>query len=91
MHFKKLFSVLYISLCLCVLCGCGNSTKKNTIQLSSKAMMAKWYIDNEFPDDFKREFYSGMWGNNANILTLLVDSGHLEGAVEYSEALSSQR
>ena len=88
MHLKRLFSVLSIVLCLCVLCGCGKEKKRDEVRvyLSPKAMAAKYYIDNELPEEQRQAFYTGM-GDGANLLANLMKSGHLEGAAEYQKAI----
>ena len=85
MTFRKTFSLL-LSLILLIMCGCGNPQKDITSLLSPRARAAKYYINNELPEDKKQAFYTGH-GDSANLCANLMRDGHLEGAAEYAEAL----
>lgn len=87
MTFGKIFSLLLLS-SLLTICGCGKSKKQSDAisSLSPKALAAKYYIDNELPEDQKQAFYTGH-GDEANLYANLMNDGHLDGAAEYAEAL----
>ena len=95
MMFRMYQRILLFLLCLLLLGGCGKTNKErktgSATPLSPKAMMAKYFVDNELPDDFKSKFYSGMWMFDENFVTYLVNAGHLEGAIEYSESLRKKK
>ena len=57
-----------------------------TASLSPKALAAKYYIDNELPANQRQAFYTG-YGDKENLYANLIDSGHLDGAAEYAEAI----
>ena len=83
---KNIFALL-LSLFLLALCGCGKSQQEDIVSsLSPKALAAKYYIDNELPEDQKQAFYTGC-GDQANLVANLMNDGHLDGAAEYAEAL----
>ena len=88
MKFRTKQLILLLSLCLLVISGCGKEQKKEEVRiyLSPKALAAKYYIDNELPEEQRKAFYTGV-GDGANLLANLMSSGHLEGASEYQEAL----
>ena len=86
---KNTFALL-LSLLLLALCGCGKSQQEDIISsLSPKALAAKYYIDNELPEDQKQAFYTGR-GDKSNLYANLMNDGHLEGAAEYAEAILKQ-
>ena len=88
MMFRKYQRILLFSLCLLMLCGCGKEEKRKEIRiyLSPKALAAKYYIDNELPEEQRQAFYTGR-GDVGNLAANLMKYGHLEGAAEYQEAL----
>ena len=88
MTFGKNTLALLLSLLLLALCGCRESQKqRDTISsLSPKALAAKYYIDNELPEEQKQAFYTGH-GDKSNLYANLIDSGHLDGAAEYAEVI----
>ncbi len=88
MTFGKKLLTLTLSVCLLALWGCGKSQKQRDItsSLSPKALAAKYYIDNELPENQKQAFYTGR-GDTANLYANLMNDGHLDGAAEYAEAL----
>ena len=91
MMFRQLHLFMLITFCLLLLCGCGKSQdeKETFVYLSPKALAAKYYIDHELPEDQKQAFYTGH-GDIANLYANLIDSGHLDGAAEYAEAILKQ-
>lgn len=80
---NMLILLLFVNLIL--FCGCGKK-QDTTMHLSYKALAAKYYIDNELPEDQKQAFYTGQ-GDKANLYANLMKDGHLDGAAEYAEAL----
>lgn len=81
---------LLLSSLLLALFGCGKSQQEDIISsLSPKARAAKYYIDNELPEDQKQAFYTGC-GDASNLIANLMNNGHLEGAAEYAEAILKQ-
>lgn len=88
MTFGKKLLTLTLSLFLLTFCGCGESQKQRDVvsSLSPRARAAKYYIDNELPEDQKQAFYTGQ-GDKANLYANLMKDGHLDGAAEYAEAL----
>ena len=86
MKSTKLHLTTLLALCFLLLCGCGKSRRGSSVYLSPKAQAAKRFIDNELPADQRRAFYTGD-GDKYNLYANLMDSGHLDGATEYAEAL----
>ena len=95
MSLGKTTYALLLSLFLFALCGCGKSQKQRDIisSLSPQALAAKYYIDNELPESQRHTFYTGKevyLNDKANLFANLIDSGHLDGAAEYAEAILKQ-
>ena len=82
---------MLLTLCLLLHFGCGKSqNEKNvSVYLSPKALAAKYYIDHKLPEDQKQAFYTGH-GDSTNLYANLIESGHLDGATEYAEAILKQ-